>query len=256
MLHLFFLSNGFKTCSPVLCCWACCAGKVQANGLLQQSWSKQITMRRKMRQIVLELEVERLEDFAGARSSALSFAPASRPFCRHVSFFQKVWGCGWQSRARCSCWRIAGSFQDDGFMVLQSSFEVQQLALCENTNTSQQTVNQQLYTFLSLNRVSRKPEQCSFLKAMEPPSSLPLSVQHLVRYRQIYILLIQMQSMTDDLLDLARGAPISELPSETVLEQIQLLEAQIEATLAANYSLMEVLMPNTTSSPSNSTAGS
>ena len=77
---------------------------------------------------------------------------------------------------------------------------------------------------------------------MEPPSNLPMPIRQLIRYRQVFALLLQVREINEDILDLALGTPVTPLPTETVLEQVQLLEAQIEATIAATDTLLAMAL--------------
>lgn len=74
---------------------------------------------------------------------------------------------------------------------------------------------------------------------MEPNRELPLMVNLYSRYMMLQAILLQMQSMVDDLEDLCRKSPASAFATQTVDEQVQLLDMSVQTCLEATRFLLQ-----------------
>ena len=70
------------------------------------------------------------------------------------------------------------------------------------------------------------------------------------RYMMLRAILLQMQPMVDDFEDLCRKSPACVFPTETVEEQVQQVDASVEACLEATRWLLQRITEDMLAAPS------
>lgn len=80
---------------------------------------------------------------------------------------------------------------------------------------------------------------------MEPPCTVSVDVQQLIRYRQVHALLLAMQSVANEVEDLCVNSPEGIWPNPEVLGEAQALQDVLKRAVRANNELLRQMVQAT-----------